>query len=121
LIPQPPDKIVGGEVIFDGVDLLKMKPIVRNCATFAGGKVGVIFQEPMTSLNPVLTGGEQIMENVRLHMNVTKEQACKRAIVLITMVGIPDAEHRVDYYPHQFSGGMRQRIMIAMAAGMPIL
>jgi peptide/nickel transport system ATP-binding protein len=115
LIPQPPGKIVSGEVLFEGVDLLKLGPKSKELNEVRGGKIGVIFQEPMTSLNPVLTVGDQIMETLRIHLKMSKADARKRAIELIRMVGIPDAEHRVDDYPHQFSGGMRQRIMIAMA------
>ncbi|WP_141335556.1 ABC transporter ATP-binding protein [Paenibacillus sp. tmac-D7] len=115
LIPSPPGKIVGGEVLFKGADLLRYHPKSEELRDIRGGQIGVIFQEPMTSLNPVLTVGEQIGESVMLHMKLNKAQARSRAIELIQQVGIPDAEHRVDYYPHQFSGGMRQRIMIAMA------
>ncbi len=115
LIPTPPGRIVGGSVFFEGEDLLQHKPNSEKMRDVRGGKIGVVFQEPMTSLNPVITVGKQIAESVMIHLNMNKADARKRAIELITMVGIPDAEHRVDYYPHQFSGGMRQRIMIAMA------
>jgi peptide/nickel transport system ATP-binding protein len=115
LIPSPPGKIVGGEVLFGGIDILKFHTKSEQLRDVRGGKIGVIFQEPMTSLNPVLTVGDQIAESVMLHLKLNKAEARSRAVDLIRKVGIPDAEHRVDYYPHQFSGGMRQRIMIAMA------
>lgn len=114
LIPTPPGKIVGGEVLYKGVDLLKLKPEGEEIRKIRGGEIGFIFQEPMTSLNPVLTIGEQIIESVMLHLKVSRSEARKKAIEVIKKVGIPDAETRVDDYPHQFSGGMRQRIMIAM-------
>jgi oligopeptide transport system ATP-binding protein len=112
LIPQPPGKIVDGEVIFDGQDLLKIKE--DELRDIRGNRIAMIFQDPMTSLNPVLTIGRQITEAIELHLNMNKEQARKRAIQLLEMVGIPGAESRLDDYPHQFSGGMRQRVMIAM-------
>ncbi|MBS4024080.1 MAG: ABC transporter ATP-binding protein [Clostridia bacterium] len=115
LIPTPPGKIVGGEVIFEGVDLLKFKADSEQMRDIRGGKIGFVFQEPMTSLNPVLTVGQQIVESLILHLRMTKADARIRAVELIKMVGIPDAKQRIDDYPHQFSGGMRQRIMIAMA------
>lgn len=114
LIPMPPGKIVGGEVLYKGIDLLKLKPESEEIRKIRGGEIGFIFQEPMTSLNPVLTIGEQIMESVILHLKVSRAEARERAIEFIKKVGIPDAEFRVNDYPHQFSGGMRQRIMIAM-------
>jgi oligopeptide transport system ATP-binding protein len=112
LIPQPPGKIVEGEVIFDGVDLLKMSD--DDIRRVRGNKIAMIFQDPMTSLNPVLTIGRQIGEALELHMDMNKEEARKRSAELLSMVGIPEAEMRLDDYPHQFSGGMRQRAMIAM-------
>ncbi|GIK76080.1 MAG: ABC transporter ATP-binding protein [Chloroflexota bacterium] len=112
LIPQPPGKIVDGEVIFDGQDLLKLKE--DELREIRGNRIAMIFQDPMTSLNPVLTIGRQITEAIELHLNMNKEQARKRAVQLLEMVGIPGAESRLDDYPHQFSGGMRQRVMIAM-------
>jgi len=115
LIEMPPGKIVGGEVVFEGRDLLQYKQNSKEIRDVRGGKIGVVFQEPMTSLNPVMTVGRQIEESLMLHLNMTRQQARQRAIELLTMVGIPDAASRVDDYPHQFSGGMRQRIMIAMA------
>jgi len=113
LIPQPPGKIVAGEVLFDGRDLLKVSE--DEIRQVRGNKIAMIFQDPMTSLNPVLTIGRQISEALELHLGMTKEQARRRSIELLEMVGIPEAEKRIDDYPHQFSGGMRQRAMIAMA------
>ncbi|MFC1533743.1 ABC transporter ATP-binding protein, partial [Thermodesulfobacteriota bacterium] len=115
LITTPPGKIVGGDVIFEGVDLLKFEADGERMRAIRGGKIGMIFQEPMTSLNPVLTIGRQITESLTLHLKMDRTAARERAVELINMVGIPDARHRIDNYPHQFSGGMRQRAMIAMA------
>ncbi len=115
LIPTPPGKIVGGEVLFEGRNLLDLDPKGKEMRDIRGGGIGVVFQEPMTSLNPVFTVGDQIMEPIILHRNMTKKQARQEAINLLDAVGIPDAQQRIDYYPHQFSGGMRQRIMIAIA------
>ncbi len=112
LIPQPPGKIVDGEVIFDGRDLLELSD--DEIRRVRGNKIAMIFQDPMTSLNPVLTIGRQIGEALELHMGMNKEEARKRSAELLGMVGIPEAENRLDDYPHQFSGGMRQRAMIAM-------
>lgn len=112
LIPQPPGKIVDGQVIFDGQDLLKLSE--DELRHVRGNRIAMIFQDPMTSLNPVLTVGRQITEALELHLNMNREQSRKRAIELLQMVGIPAAESRIDDYPHQFSGGMRQRVMIAM-------
>jgi len=113
LIPHPPGKIVGGEIFFEGEDLLKMdEEEVRH---IRGNKIGMIFQEPMTSLNPVLTIGRQLTETLELHLKMDKQDAVRRAIELLEMVGIPEAKSRINDYPHQFSGGMRQRVMIAMA------
>ncbi len=113
LIPQPPGKIVGGEAVFLGHDLLKMLP--DEIRHIRGAQMAMIFQDPMTSLNPVITIGKQIMEPMLIHQNMTKDQARNRAAELLRMVGIPQPESRLDDYPHQFSGGMRQRVMIAMA------
>jgi oligopeptide transport system ATP-binding protein len=113
LIPSPPGKIVNGEVIFNGKDVLKMTD--EQVRHIRGNEIAMIFQDPMTSLNPVLTINRQISESLILHMNMNKDQAKSRAVELLKMVGIPNAEERVDQYPHQFSGGMRQRVMIAMA------
>ncbi len=114
LIPST-GEIVDGEVWFEGENLLRYSSNSEEMRNVRGGKIGVIFQEPMTSLNPVLTVEQQITESLILHLKMNKSSARERAIELIRLVGIPDAEQRVDYYPHQFSGGMRQRIMIAMA------
>ncbi len=113
LIPQPPGKITTGQVIFQGRDLLKVDD--EEIRSVRGNKIAMVFQDPMTSLNPVLTINTQISEALELHLGMTKEQARKRTIELLKMVGIPEAEGRIDDYPHQFSGGMRQRVMIAMA------
>lgn len=115
LIPSPPGKITGGEIIFEGKNLLEYGPNSDEMRKVRGGKIGVVFQEPMTSLNPVMTIGKQLTEGIRLHMGLDKKAALERAQELLEMVGIPDAKSRLSAYPHQFSGGMRQRIMIAMA------
>ncbi|MEM7034782.1 MAG: ABC transporter ATP-binding protein [Chloroflexota bacterium] len=112
LIPSPPGKVVGGEVVFDGTDLLQIGD--NEIRSIRGNKIGMIFQDPMTSLNPVLTIGRQISEALELHLNMDKSQSRARTIELLELVGIPSAADRVDDYPHQFSGGMRQRVMIAM-------
>ena len=113
LIPQPPGKIVDGEVLFDGQDLLKLSE--SELRSVRGNRIAMIFQDPMTSLNPVLTVGRQITEALELHLNMSRDQARQRAIELLELVGIPGAAERIDNYPHQFSGGQRQRITIAMA------
>ena len=113
LIPEPPGKIVGGEVLFEGRDILKMDS--EDVRAIRGNRIAMVFQDPMTSLNPVLTIGRQIDEALELHMNMDKHQARERTVELLEMVGIPEAANRADDYPHQFSGGMRQRVMIAMA------
>ncbi len=113
LIPDPPGKIAGGEILFDGRDLLKLDHVqVRHVR---GNQIGMIFQEPMTALNPVFTIGMQVMEAVRAHRQVSGKQAREAAVDMLRRVGIPDAAQRLKDYPHQFSGGMRQRVMIAMA------
>ncbi|TVR24385.1 MAG: ABC transporter ATP-binding protein [Anaerolineaceae bacterium] len=112
LIPQPPGKIESGEVIFQGRDLLKLSR--EQMRLVRGAEVAMIFQDPMTSLNPVLTIGTQLTEGLKLHMGMTQTQANRRAIELLEMVGISDASRRLRDYPHQFSGGMRQRVMIAI-------
>ncbi len=113
LIPNPPGKIVGGEIIYKGRDLLKLSlPEMRK---LRGNEISMIFQEPMTSLNPVFTVGNQIMETVRLHQGLSRKDARAKAIDLLKLVNMPSPESRVDEFPHQLSGGMRQRVMIAMA------
>jgi peptide/nickel transport system ATP-binding protein len=119
---MPPAKIESGEVLLEGENILQYKPNSAEMRSIRGGRVGMVFQEPMTSLNPVKTIGSQLMESIVLHCNATKEEARARAAELLEKVGIPDAAARLDDYPHQFSGGMRQRIMIAIAiAGNPDL
>jgi oligopeptide transport system ATP-binding protein len=113
LIPTPPGKIVGGELMFDGHNLLDYTD--EEMRHIRGNRIAMIFQDPMTSLNPVLTIGRQITESLELHMKLTPNEARNRAVELLGMVGIPSAGSRLDSYPHQFSGGMRQRVMIAMA------
>jgi oligopeptide/dipeptide ABC transporter ATP-binding protein len=115
LIPTPPGKIVDGKVIFEGQDLLQYEAKGDEMSSIRGGKIAMIFQEPMTSLNPVLTICRQLTETMEWHLNMDSQTARKRAIELLKLVGIPEAENRIDAYPHQFSGGMRQRVMIAMA------
>ncbi len=113
LIPIPPGRIVSGEVIFEGEDLLTMtEGEIRH---IRGNRIAMVFQEPMTSLNPVLTIGKQMTEALELHLKLDKEAATARAVQLLEMVGVADADRRVSDYPHQFSGGMRQRVMIAMS------
>ena len=113
LIPSPPGTIKEGKAMFAGQDLIKMSS--EELRHIRGGQVGMIFQDPMTSLNPVLTIGRQLEEPLMLHVGMTKKQASDRAAELLEMVGIPKAKERLGDYPHQYSGGMRQRVMIAMA------
>lgn len=113
LIPMPPGKIEGGEILFNGRDLLKLTE--EEMRTIRGNEISMIFQEPMTSLNPVFTIGHQIDEAVILHQKVSKAEAKNRSIEMLRLVGIPAPEQRYGEYPHQLSGGMRQRVMIAMA------
>ncbi|MGI8639582.1 MAG: ABC transporter ATP-binding protein [Pyrinomonadaceae bacterium] len=113
LIPEPPGKIVGGDIIFNGIDIRKLS--IEDIRKIRGKRIAMIFQDPMTSLNPFLKISTQLMEVTQLHLGHTKEQAYNHAIKMLKTVGIPDAESRIDGYPHEFSGGMRQRVMIAMA------
>ena len=113
LIPDPPGRIVGGEILFEGQDLSKLTN--KQMREIRGNEIGMIFQEPMTSLNPVFTVGNQIVEPAILHLGVSVEEARRMAIEMLAKVGIPSPEKRIDEYPHQMSGGMRQRVMIAMA------
>jgi oligopeptide/dipeptide ABC transporter ATP-binding protein len=113
LIPNPPGRIVGGQVTFEGRNLASLsEPEMRRVR---GNRIGMIFQEPMTSLNPVYTVGNQIMESIQLHLRLPDSEARSMAIEMLRKVGIPSPESRVDDYPHQMSGGMKQRVMIAMA------
>ncbi len=111
---NPPGKITSGQLLFEGQDLMKYSANGPEIRSIRGAKIAMIFQEPMTSLNPVLTIGRQLTEMLELHQKMRKEAASHRAIELLDMVGIPSAETRLADYPHQFSGGMRQRVMIAM-------
>ncbi len=112
---KAPGEIVGGEILFGGKDLLQYPVNGREMRSIRGGRISMIFQEPMTSLNPVLTIGRQLGEMLRLHLGMTEKEARKRSVELLNMVGVPGAGARLDDYPHQFSGGMCQRVMIAMA------
>ncbi len=113
LIPSPPGRVVGGEVIFRDRDLLGLSS--EEMRRVRGNDISMVFQEPMTSLNPVFTVGNQIIEAIRLHQGLGKQEARVRAVEMLRLVKIADPEARVDVYPHQLSGGMRQRVMIAMA------
>src|SRR5262252_8719959 len=113
LVPEPPGKIVSGSVTFHGRDLLKLS--AREIRELRGKRIAMIFQDPMTSLNPFMRVSRQMMEVTRLHLGHTKQEARRHAIEMLEHVGIPDANERIDSYPHEFSGGMRQRVMIAMA------
>ncbi len=113
LLPSPPAKIPRGEIRFEGQNLLEVSE--EEMSEVRGGRIGMIFQEPMTSLNPVLSIGLQLTESMRRHLGFTKQQAVERAIELLELVGIADPEKRLKQYPHHFSGGMRQRVMIAIA------
>jgi oligopeptide/dipeptide ABC transporter ATP-binding protein len=112
LIKDPPGRIVNGNIFFEGADLVKLSE--SKMQSIRGARISMIFQEPMTSLNPVLTIGQQLTEMLTLHMKMNDDAARKRAIEIMTLVGIPGAANRIDDYPHHFSGGMRQRVMIAM-------
>jgi oligopeptide/dipeptide ABC transporter ATP-binding protein len=113
LIPKPPAKIAGGEVLFEGNDLTELNE--RQLQNVRGRQIAMIFQDPMTSLNPTIKIGTQITETLRRHFDMPKEQARKRAVELLEEVRIPRAAARIDDYPHRFSGGMRQRVMVAIA------
>jgi oligopeptide transport system ATP-binding protein len=113
LIPEPPGKITAGQVLYRGQDLLKLDR--TEMQRIRGNEIAMVFQDPMTSLNPVLTIGHQISESLSVHLGMNKEEARERAVELLDMVGIPRPADRYSSYPHQFSGGMRQRAMIAMA------
>ncbi|GAA0341553.1 ABC transporter ATP-binding protein [Bacillus carboniphilus] len=113
LIPNPPGKIVGGEILIEGRDLVKASErVMRN---IRGNDIAMIFQEPMTSLNPLFTVGNQLIEGIRLHKKTTKKEAWNKAVEMLKLVGLPRPEELMSEYPHQLSGGMRQRVMIAMA------
>jgi len=113
LVPAPAGKIIGGEIVFENRDLLGLSE--RRMRAIRGNKIAMIFQEPMTSLNPVYTVGNQIVETIRLHQHKNTGEARADAVEMLRKVGIPDPQQRVSEYPHQMSGGMRQRVMIAMA------
>ncbi|RUA00394.1 MAG: peptide ABC transporter ATP-binding protein, partial [Candidatus Poseidoniales archaeon] len=113
LVANPPGRIVGGEILFEGENLLNMDD--SEMRHIRGNRIAMVFQEPMTSLNPVLTIGRQLTETLELHQKMARREARTRAAELLQTVGIPDSESRLSDYPHQFSGGMRQRVMIAMA------
>jgi oligopeptide/dipeptide ABC transporter ATP-binding protein len=113
LIPNPPGRVVGGEILYKGKDLLKLAP--ESMRKIRGNEVSMIFQEPMTSLNPVFTIGNQISEAISLHQDLSRAEVRNKSIEMLKLVGIPSPDKRIDDYPHQLSGGMRQRVMIAMA------
>jgi oligopeptide transport system ATP-binding protein len=113
LIPSPPGRIVSGQILFDGIDILKIKE--NDVRKIRGRRIAMIFQDPMTSLNPFMKISRQLMELTQLHLGHTRRQAYDHAIEMLETVGIPDARSRANSYPHEFSGGMRQRVMIAMA------
>jgi len=113
IIPMPPGKVVGGKALYQGKDLLHISD--EEIRRIRGSQIAMIFQDPMTSFNPVLTIGRQLTEPLETHMNMNKAQALDRAAEMLKMVGIPNPKDRLNDYPHQFSGGMRQRAMIAMA------
>lgn len=114
LVPEPPGKIVGGEIVFEGRNLLALSE--KEIRRVRGNEVAMIFQEPMTSLNPVYTVGDQIVEAIKLHQKKNTSEAWADAVEMLRKAGIADSQQRVREYPHQMSGGMRQRVMIAMAA-----
>ena len=112
LVQSPPGRIVGGEILFHGEDILKMDS--KKIRAIRGGRISMIFQDPMTSLNPFLRISTQMIETLRLHQGLSKKEARARAVEMLTLAGIPAAQERINNYPHQFSGGMCQRVMIAM-------
>jgi oligopeptide/dipeptide ABC transporter ATP-binding protein len=113
LVPSPPGRITGGRILFEGRDLRKVSE--EEIREIRGAKISMVFQEPMTSLNPLLNIGVQLTESMRTHLGLTRKQATARAVELLGLVGISEAESRLRQYPHHFSGGMRQRVMIAVA------
>lgn len=113
LIPTPPGRIESGKALFDGVDLLNCTP--QQARSIRGKRISMIFQDPMTSLNPYMRISDQLIEPLMIHEDISKDDALKRALEMLDAVGINDASNRIHYYPHEFSGGMRQRVMIAMA------
>lgn len=113
LVQEPPGKIVEGEILFDGIDLLQLSE--AEMRRIRGNKISMVFQEPMTSLNPVFTIGYQIKEAFKLHQNIRESEAVEKTVEMLKLVEIPSPERRINEYPHQLSGGMRQRVMIAMA------
>ncbi len=113
LVPQPPGRIESGTALFDGIDLLHCPP--AQARTIRGKRIAMVFQDPMTSLNPYLRVSEQLIEPLRIHDSISRKQALARALEMLEAVGINDAAKRIHHYPHEFSGGMRQRVMIAMA------
>ncbi|WP_257348196.1 ABC transporter ATP-binding protein [Pseudalkalibacillus decolorationis] len=113
LIPNPPGNITGGMMLFEGTDLLSLSD--KDMRSVRGNEISMIFQDPMTSLNPVFKVGDQIMESIRAHRKVSKKEAKAAAVDMLKLVGIPEAEKRINMYPHEFSGGMRQRVMVAIA------
>ncbi|WP_228441005.1 ABC transporter ATP-binding protein [Novibacillus thermophilus] len=113
LIPSPPGKIVGGSILYEGKDLTKLSN--KEMRRIRGNEISMIFQDPMTSLNPVFKVGNQLTEVIKLHQKVKKKEAERRAVEMLRLVGIPEPERRMQEYPHEFSGGMRQRAMIAIA------
>ncbi len=113
LVPQPPGRIEGGRALFDGIDLLHCPK--KQLRSIRGKRIAMIFQDPMTSLNPYLRIEEQLIEPLLIHEKISRRDAVRRGIEALAEVGVPDAEKRIRSYPHEFSGGMRQRVMIAMA------
>jgi oligopeptide transport system ATP-binding protein len=113
LVPQPPGRIESGSALFDGVDLLHCSP--AQARSLRGKRVSMIFQDPMTSLNPYLRISEQLIEPLLIHEKISRKEALEQGLAMLNAVGINDAAKRIHYYPHEFSGGMRQRVMIAMA------